>query len=323
MRFRYRVWLAVLLAASVLLSGCSSILPKTSDEEDGAYTKAQAMIVVATERNRYQNTYTDRIWQVVLDDGETFETYLLSQVRTFLENLKTMNLLAEEQGITLSSSEKDRLRVLAETYYNGLSGKDIAYMGIEQEDVETMYQQYYLANKVVGELTKNVDLEVSDSEAKVITVRMIQISSPEAAVAVHKRVSQDGADFMSVARETSEGEEIELQLGRGQLPKAAEDAAFSLAPGELSPLTPGGDGWFYIFQCVSDYDMEATQQRKTQIYEERKTQVFQQIYSQFQAEHQLEFPDGIWEDIHFLPEDETSTSNFFSLYQEEFGGQGY
>ena len=55
---------------------------------------------------------------------------------------------------------------LSETYYNGLTPEDIAYMGIEQEDVLTMYQEYHLANKIVAELTKEMNLEISDSEAQ-------------------------------------------------------------------------------------------------------------------------------------------------------------
>ncbi len=323
-RFWPALWLALFLVLLLTLNGCKTILPMVSGEEtDEFYTRPQIMIVAATERNRYQQVYTDQIWNVVMDDGNTFEAYLLNQVRSFLENLKIMNLLARNQGISLTSAEKDRLRSLTDVYYNGLSDKDIAYMGIAREDVETMYQEYYLANKVVGELTKGVDLEVSDSEAKVITVRMIQISSPEAAEAVYRRISQENADFLSVARETSEGEQIELSLGRGELPEAAEEAAFSLEAGELSPVTSGGDGWFYIFQCVSDYDAEATQMRKTRIYEERKNQVFQQIYSQFQAENEFQFSDEIWKDIHFSGGEEAMAVNFFSLYEEEFGSQGY
>ncbi len=320
-----RKWITavVCLCLVLCLGGCGSILSPKDGEEDSVYTRAQVMIVAMTERNRYQQAYTDRIWSVTMENGESFETYLLEQVKGFLINLKTMNLLAADQGISLTSAEKDRLRSLTERYYSGLTDKDISSMGITKDDVQLMYQEYYIANKVVGELTKNVDLEVSDSEAKVISVRMIQISSPEAAEAVYRRVSQEGSDFLSVAKETSEGEEIELELGRGQLPKAAEDVAFAMAPGEISPVTPGGDGWFYIFQCVSDYDMEATQQRKDQIYEERKNQVFHQIYSQFQTEKQVEFPEGIWDSIHFSADDESTTGNFFALYQEEFGNSGY
>ena len=78
-------------------------MPETRENQD--YPKAQAMIVVATERNRYEKTYTDQIWDVTLENGQTFETYLLDQVQNFLKDLKTMNLLARDQEISLTSAE--------------------------------------------------------------------------------------------------------------------------------------------------------------------------------------------------------------------------
>lgn len=44
-----------------VLSGCKNGFPKMPEtRENQDYPKAQAMIVVATERNRYEKTYTDQ-----------------------------------------------------------------------------------------------------------------------------------------------------------------------------------------------------------------------------------------------------------------------
>ena len=63
--------------------------------------------------------------------------------------------------------KKTKIHQLSESYFNSLTSRgSLAYMGITEEDVETMYQQYYIANKTVGQLTEEIDLEVSDSDAK-------------------------------------------------------------------------------------------------------------------------------------------------------------
>lgn len=311
----------VLMAVSMTAaSGCGAGFPFAEEETaSGEYTRPQAMIIVATEKNRYEKVYTDQIWGVALEDGRTFETYLLDQVKEFLTNLKTMNLLAERQSIVLTSAEQSRISALAERYYEGLTEADREYIGADEKDAEALYRDYYLANKAVGALTEGIDLEVSDSEAKVISIQMIQISSKEAAEAVYRRVSQDGSDFPAIARETSEGEQTELQPGRGELPEAVENAAFALAPGEISPLIESG-GWYYIVRCVSDYEEEATALRKTRICEERKNQVFRQIYEQFGTEDEpVVFSDDFWPEIRFGGDDGSTTTDFFTLYQEEFG----
>jgi len=323
-RLRRTVCLVAVAASMTLGSaGCKSGIPIVSNvKEDYDYPKAQAMIIVATERSRYERAYTDEIWKVTLENGQTFEEYLLDQVKIFLKDLKTMNLLAKSQEIALSSSEKDRIRQLAKRYYSGLTEEEIAYMGITQEDAEAMYQEYYVANRLVGEMTKDVDLEISDSEAKVITVKQMVLSDREKADETYGRVMEEGSDFAAIAREVTEGDSIERQMGRGEEPKTVEDAAFALGTGEISPVVES-DGKYYIFQCVSDYEVEATKKRKTQLYEERKNQVFGQIYAQFQTEHEITFSDEMWSQIHFTEEDPDTSDQFFSLYQEEFGGQGY
>ena len=305
------------------LSGCKNVLPKMSEvRENQDYPKAQAMIVVATERNRYEKTYTDQIWNVTLENGQTFETYLLDQVQSFLKDLKTMNLLAKNQDISLTSAEKDRIHQLAEEYFQSLTSGDIAYMGVTEEDVETMYQQYYIANKAVGQLTEEIDLEVSDSDAKVIEVLKIQVSDQETAQKAYERVTDGNEDFQTVAKEVSEDTQIDQKMGRGENAAVLENAAFDLEIGQVSPVTEY-DGNYYIFQCVNDYDAEATQERKTRPYETRKNQAFRQIYNSFQQENKVNFSDEMWSDIHFEEGDQTQADNFFTLYQEEFGSQGF
>lgn len=322
MKHRWKQFLAGAVCVC-FLSGCKSGIPIVSgSREVRGYTTPQTMIIVATERNRYEEIYTDDLWNVTLSDGATFQDYLLDQVESFLQNMKAMTLLAKEQGIELTNAEKDQLRRLSETYYNGLTADDIAYMGIEQDDVTTMYQEYHLANKVVSELTREMNLEVSDSEAKVISLQQIVLDDEETASSVYSQVTAEGSDFLSIARSNSTDSQTELQLGRGEADPVLEEAAFALAEGEISPVIVS-DGKYYIFKCVNDYDEKATEERKAQLYLTRKSQAFQQIYHQFQADHNIQFAENMWDDIQFSPADKTTADNFFSLYQEEFSSESY
>ncbi len=303
----------------LISAGCAMPTPGEPEvPEPVSYTKAQIMIIATTERNRYEQVYTDRIWDAVMENGETFEEYLLDEIRVFMENLKTMTLLAQDRGITLSSGEQDKVRRLARNYYSGLSRAEIEYMGITEEDVAIVYQDYYTANKVVEELTAGVDLEVSDSEAKVISIRRVCLPDRETAEALRGRLLEEGSDFGAEARSVTGSTPPEEKIWRGEEPALLEEAAFSLASGEISQVIQLEDG-FYLVQCVSDYEMDATRERKTQIYKERKNWAFQQIYGQFQTEHKVSIPDEVWSEISFEGGEESVTSDFFSLYQEEFG----
>lgn len=78
--------LAFLAAFQIMfLTACSVNIPMVSDSSDTeGYTDAQTMLIIATERNRYRQVYTDQIWNVEVSDDKTpFQTYLLEQIRTF------------------------------------------------------------------------------------------------------------------------------------------------------------------------------------------------------------------------------------------------
>lgn len=316
---RRGIWSIMAAVLSLaLLSGCKKELASVSEiTEIKAYTLPQTMIVVAAERNQYQQIYTSQIWGVTLPDGKTFEDYLLGQVKEFLEEMKMMNLLAQKEEITITSAEKEELRKLSEEYFKSLTQEDLDYLAIEEEDVRTMYEEYYLANKVVTELTKDMNLEISDSEAKVIVVEQIVLSDIAVAGEVLLRVLAEGADFEAIAREYSEDPMTTCQIGRGEQPGAREEAAFSLALGEVSQVVEENNQ-YYIMKCVSDYDEDATQERKAGLYQKRKKEAFDQIYRQFKEENPVVFKDDIWKDIKFSREDKTSTTEFFELYRKYF-----
>lgn len=82
-----------------------SIRKETGDTS--GFPDAQTMLIITTEANRYRTVYTDQIWQVQVGEEESFQFYLLGQIRTFLKEVKTMNLLADERGIQLTGEERN------------------------------------------------------------------------------------------------------------------------------------------------------------------------------------------------------------------------
>jgi foldase protein PrsA len=321
MKGQFKITGKVLIAAAaaiVMLSGCRADIPLVSESlETKAYTLPQSMVIVATERNRYQQIYTNQIWGVNLPGDQTFETYLVDQVKEFLQEMKMMNLLAKNKGVTLTSAEKEEVRKASEEYFSSLTKEDISYMGATETDVRTMYEEYYLSNKVVDELTKDMNLEISDSEAKVIQVDQIVVSDGDVAAAVLIKAEAEGADFSTLAREYSESPVITCKIGRGENPGPYEDAAFSLSAGQISQVVED-KGKYYIIRCVNDYDQDATQERKAGLYRKRKKEVFDQIYSQFKKDNPITFSNEIWKDVKFSKDDRTTTTNFFEIYKKYF-----
>lgn len=305
------ILMAVLLVSPSLLSGCKGVELENKTEQVRGYSRQQAMILLANERNRYQNVYSPEIWQ-----GD-FQDQMVENVKGFLEQIATLKLMAEERGINLTGQEQETLRNLSDQYYAGLSEADRDYIGCSLQDVQTMYTDYYLADKVAETLTQGAETEISDSEAKIIHVDQIVTASLPKAMAILKLVKLEGSDFDAMARRYSESEELERELYRAPEEDVYQRTAFSLDEGEISNIVEM-DGMYYIIRCRDGYDEEATLERKERLQTAMLDQAFLSVYQPYQEEHRLHFTAGFWNQLDFSDHPDSTVTNFFSLYQEYF-----
>ena len=308
------VFLTAALFAGLCGCGQGAALAVGKKSEKG-YSLPEIMIIAATEKNRYEKVCTAQIWDApVGEDAGTFEDYLKGEIRSFLEEVKAMTLLAKEKEISLSAEERADMSEAAEEYYSLLTEEDIRYMGTEPEDVRTMFEDYCLAEKLVGELTGDLNLEVSDSEAKVIQIEQAETSDQQAAEALAAAASQEGADFSTCADELGITVK-ERALGRGEETEEIEEAAFALMDGQTSAVISQGE-MYYVIHCLEDYDTEATDERKKLIFEERKKRAFQDIYADFRENLEITYTDSLWEDLDLTSGSFGQAADFFEIYEK-------
>lgn len=299
---------------AALLSACS-VTEALSSSNRGAreYGKAETMVILTTERHRYEELYTEEIWNAAVDnEGTTFESVLLSQVHEFLIDLKTMSDMAKEQELQLTSREKDLVKLAASQYYEALGSSQAEEFGLEPEEINALYTDYWTAEKLVESLTGGMNLEVSDSETKVISVSQIELSDQALAEQILSKVTEDGADFYSIAKEYSESDEIKKQLHYGMMGSEYEKAAFALENGEISGIVADA-GKYYVLKCDNDYDEAATRVRKEEMVREKKNEAFHSTYQAYKAEKRLTEDKDLWAGLSVTgcPDVE---ADFFEIY---------
>ncbi len=306
--------LAAVVLTAVIVCGCGvkeTLLSGRKSERE--YGKAESMVIVTTERLRYEELYTDKIWDVAVDEsGTTFEETLVNQIHDFLKELKTMSRMADEENVTLSGKERELVKQAAAQYMENLKNAGDSFE-ITRDVAESLYEDYWKAEKLVETLTENVNLEVSDSEAKVITVDEIVLSDKDQADETLKKVRTEGTDFMTVAKEVSEDQEIEKKISRGMRSEEYEQVAYALASGEISDVI-GADGKYYILRCVSDYDEAATKIRKEEMVREKKNEAFYETYSEYAAKVHLAKDDSLWKNLSITDGEKTS-ADFFEIFE--------
>ena len=76
--------------------------------------------------------------------------------------------------MTLDDKEKERAAAAGREYFTSLNSAEVTALNVTQDLITKMYEEYALAEKVYQTIVENVNPEVSDDEARTITVDMIQ-----------------------------------------------------------------------------------------------------------------------------------------------------
>lgn len=330
MKMKHKYRHAVLCLSSVLtaamLAGCGNtkIVLTTglaSDElfriGDVSCSLSEALVYLNNQKNQYENVYGIEMWDHEFGDV-TLEEYLKNQVVSQLAQVKSMVLLADEQEIVLSEEEGNTAGEAAAEYMASLNEEEIRLLKVSEGDIQKMYEDYCLAYKAYDQITRDVSVEISDDEARIIELQ--QIFVPEEGLAEElKRKLDEGEDFDSLASNYSQASQTTITIARGEKEAEYEQVAFDLDNEGVSDVFAADDG-YYILKCLNTYVEEASEENKIKVAQKQKTERFQKIYSDLMQDTLSEFQGHLWENIHFADYEEVRTSSFFETYQKYFGG---
>jgi foldase protein PrsA len=282
----------------------------------------EAMVYLKSAQENYETQYGRNIWEAdVFGNGETFGTMIKDEVINQITELKIIGAQATKEGITLSEEELADANAYAKEHFEGLTSEDISKYLITEELLRQVYADNLLAEKTFEYYTINVDNKVSDLESKQITIRQILINSvdydsegkpttlsAEDKAAAYEKVqdlleqAKTTEDFYALAEANSEAETIEYTFGRNEGPEeysdSFEQAAFTLRTGQVSDIISTDYGW-HILYCVSDYDTDATIQRKEEIINQRRSELFAKLYEEWTANYDVVVNSEAWNTISF------------------------
>lgn len=342
---------ALLLLAGSLLSGCqksgdakAKVILTTGFENDEVFRIESAscrvpevMVYLTNTQNQYEKVYGEQIWKTDLS-GLTLEENVKDMVLAKIAQVKSMNLLAEEYQVELDKEEKALVGTAAKEYFSSLNETEIAGMQITEDDIAVMYAEYALAQKVYDYIIRDINPEISDDEARTITVQHILVktyslngsgervpftdeSKAEAyglAQEILKK-AQEGEDFDSLIAAYNEDGKSTYSFGKGEMEESFETAAFNLGNGEISDLVETKYG-YHIIKCLNTFNREETDANKIKIVEQRKKEVFSQQYDSYVASLNRKLNEDLWTQITFLRDGQIQTASFFEVYDKVLGG---
>ncbi len=352
---RIRLWTAMVLLG-VLTAGCGSgkedantkVVLTTGFARDEIFriesiscTLPEIMVYLTNTQNQYESVYGPEIWQAKAE-GITLEQNIKDTALARIAQIKSMNLLAAEHGVELTAQEKGYAAAAAKEYYGSLNDTERELMGVSEELIEKLYAEYGLANKVYNFIIRDINPEISDDEARTITVQHVLIrtyaldgsgekieytaAAKEEAYQLAEEVlelardEEEGTDFEQLVERYSEDSKGTYSFGKGDMEPAFEEAAFNLGKGEISDIVETKFG-YHIIKCISTFDRAETDANKVKIVEERKKEVFGQEYDTFVKSLTRNLNEEVWGQVAFIHNEAVTTSDFFDIYGKYFAAE--
>lgn len=247
-----------------MLSACGK---KNTEEDvqvvyrfgDSVVTYGEFYIYAKTVEEDYQKTYGNGIWSLELTTGDgesTVRDVTVLDIISDINRVKVLVTQAQESGLSISDNEREEARNAADTFYNGLTEKDLAETEITRELAVQVMEENMLAQKVYDQILSEYDFEISDEEARMTTFYDMVFECYS--------VGKDG----TVEEYTEEKKATQLQR--------ANEALSSLAQGEGVTYESIVDK--YHLEYADSYTMS-----KTELVE---------VYGESVAEQILELSDG-------------------------------
>jgi foldase protein PrsA len=223
---------------------------------------------------------------------------------------------AKRLVIELDSEEKNRVAERTEEYMGKAEYGTLALYGIARKDVERVYADTMLAQKIYDSVTLNVDTDISNAEAAQKHLQSLMLKNyhedelgNHSALTVQELIAtldrfdtlykeaQETKDFYSLAYANTEDKQyLDVMVGEGDLPEAFS-AAYNLGEGEAMQIRT--DSGYYIFYCVSEYDEDATIAKKEELIALRQEEEFKELYEDWRGEAKIEMNEVLWKAIGF------------------------
>ena len=292
--------------AKMTINGYTFTFTTGSEDEavirggDVYITSAQVRVLLEAVRTGYENALTSDIWTMELANLP-FKAHVDNMVLDMAARLVLVNMLADDKHIALNDSELADCTARADTFYDEHS-EDISY--IKKDELEKLFVMMVLSDKVYDELTRSVDTQVSVDEARVIRIQYIysdKSGNAASAAKVEKLEKaleefQAGEDFAALVSKYSDSLVYTAQIGRGELEKSFEDAAFNLDAGQISDIVSCTNGWYLIY-CIDDNVTGKAESQTESIIQRRRNEQFEKYLGDFSDGVELILDDRQWEKL--------------------------
>jgi len=263
----------------------------------------EAILRLLEERTLYESTDdTELLWRREIGN-ENMADYIKNSVKDEMIRNTTCVLMADSMALYLTDIEINDAYDAAEKAYNKMNDMwELEKYKITLDTAKRLYYKRAIYEMIYNYVSKDLDLEISEADTKVIEVNYVFIpySETEDRYAVAESIRQGtlaGEDFEFLCNQAGYPPEMHKVISKGEMPQAFENVAFALVDYELSEVIEYGKNGYYVIQCVEDYMVTESVANKNQIISDKRKALFDEAYIDYAATKKLRFNSATWDSI--------------------------
>lgn len=287
--------------------------------EDLVCSKTEYKLVFMDYANKYKKAFGNSVdWDSRIDDELTLKDFVMNKVKEDISVRYTLSKMAESNNVKIDKEDMSEIVDAARKYYDGLNDDEKDYTGATLDDVQAVYCNYVLADKVYEKITEDTGNEVSEEDARVIKIQYIKMdnsfNAKKTLNKVIKTVKNNNGDFAGWAKQYTMDASVDKTIKKNEADRKFELEAFNLNTNEISNIISDGESSYLVY-CIDSYDKTATTANKQKIISEAKDKYFSEKYNEYVKGIESDFNTRVWKSVD-MPKGEVKASNLIELYEE-------
>lgn len=259
---------------------------------------AEAIYRLMEVKEYYKADEDDMFWDRSIGDT-TFEGYIKDSVKEEMMHLTASEIMSEEMALYLTDDDISGYTQKAQESYLALSQRyDLTSYGITQSTVTELYRKQALYDKVFNKLSENINIQISESDTKVIEINYVEIPLGVSLNTAEKLRTEvkSGTSFKTACESFGWEPVMDQVIMKGDMPAAFENVAYALIDGELSEIIETPE-CLYIIQCVEDYMISESVANNNKVISSARKARFDDAFNELASRTLLRFNDAVWDDI--------------------------
>lgn len=272
----------------------------------------------AAVETSYAQMLGENMWEQQVAEGTTYEDSVKGGVMDSLQQLYILEAHMDEYKVSLTDEEKSKISKAAADFEENNNLKAKKLISGDKEVVERVLTLITIQNKMMKEMTKDVDTNVSDEEAAQKGMQYVKFAltttdaegnsqalSEEEKAALKNTAAnfltgaKEAADFKAYAADAGyEATETTFDKDSTSPAKELIAAADTLAEGAFTEVIETSDA-LYVAKVTSLLDRKATDTKKESIVSARKDEKFNKIFEGWKKDTKIKVDKDVWKKIDF------------------------